>query len=147
MTTSPADTATTRSHANLDLANELLTRCFDPVRPDEFARFCADERGRVMFAAFANAFPDASFAVEWVVADDRRVVFGGRTRATHQGTWRGVAATGRAIDAASVASLAIEDGRVVSVSVVSDSLTIAEQLGAVEQFEPPACRTFDRAVN
>ena len=131
--------------ANLDFATEVLTSCFDPARPEEFARFCADERGRFMFAAFADAFPDAKFRVDWVVADDRRVVLAGRIVATHQGAWRGVAATGRTIDVMTVSSFAVANGQIVDVAVSTDSLSIAEQIGAVEPFGPKACQVFQRA--
>ena len=140
MTISTAGTAA--AQANLDFANEILAGCFDPARPDEFARYCTDERGRFMFAAFASAFPDARFHVDWMVADGRRVVLSGRTRATHGGTWRGVQATGRQVDVATVTSIVVNDGRVADLSVVTDSLSLAEQVGAVEPFLPPACRVF-----
>jgi ketosteroid isomerase-like protein len=132
-----------RVQANLDFATEVLSSCFDPARPDEFARFCTDERGRFMFAAFADAFPDARFRVDWVVADERRVVLGGRIVATHEGDWRGVAPTGRPIDVATVSSFTVADGQAIDVAVSTDSLLIAEQIGAVEPFGPKACQLFE----
>jgi len=65
--------------------------------------------------------------------------------ATHTGSWRGVPPTGRSIDVATVSSLAVADGKVVDVSVSTDSLSIAEQIGAVEPFGPKACQVFQRA--
>jgi hypothetical protein len=44
-----------------------------------------------------------------------------------------------------VSSLAVADGKVVDVSVSTDSLSIAEQIGAVEPFGPKACQVFQRA--
>jgi hypothetical protein len=142
LTLSAPDAAVLR---NRELARELVAACFDPPRPDEFARFCIDERGRFVFASFAAAFPDARLYVEWTVAAPDRVVIGGRMAATHSGAWRGIAASGKHVGVATVASLGIAAGRVVDVSIVSDSLSIAEQIGAVAPFAPPACRHFGPA--
>ncbi len=139
LTQTASDAAVLR---NLELAGDLVAACFDPPRPDEFARFCIDERGRFMFASFAAAFPDARLHVDWTVAAADRVVIGGRMAATHAGRWRGIEATGNHVGVATVASLGIAAGHVVDLSVVSDSLSIAEQIGAVEPVAPPACRLF-----
>jgi hypothetical protein len=130
---------------NIELATELVQRCFGPARPEEFARFTDNERARFMFAATAAAFPDARLSVDWMTADDRRVAIGGRFCATHGGEWRGVGATGRRVDVMCIATLAVVNERVVDVSVVTDSLTMAEQLGAVQPLAPKACQVYDAA--
>lgn len=147
MTTSAkaADVAALAS-ANAALARRIVRDCFDPVRPDAMARLCSDERGVFLFAAFGSAFPDARFIVDWVTADDKRVAIGGGIEATHAGPWRGVAATGRRISVAVVVSLRVLDGRIVETSVVTDSLAVAEQVGAVEPFAPKACQVYDGAT-
>jgi hypothetical protein len=141
MTTSTSNA----SHELTELATRLVASCFDPPRPDAFARFCSDERARYLFSATAAAFPDARFQITWVVADSGRVAIGGRLDGTHRGAWRGVPATGRRFDIAGVVLLDVVDGVVVAMRSVTDSLALAEQLGAVEPLEPPACRRFDAA--
>lgn len=137
MTTKP-DAAT----AHLELATALLERCWNPPRPDEFASFTSDAKSQLMFRSLATAFPDARLSVTWIVADDRRAVVGARMRGTHQGPWRDVPATGRAVDVAVTVMLAFDDGVVVDTAAVTDSLALAEQLGAVAPLGPRACEVF-----
>jgi predicted ester cyclase len=136
----------TRAQANRRLADNVVRNCFDPPRPEEFDRLASDERARFMFAAFAAAFPDARLVVDWVTADDRRVVVGGRVQATHSAPWRGIEATGRRVDVMNVASMTVVEGKVVDLTVVTDSLTVAEQIGAVQPLAPKACQVYEEAV-
>jgi steroid delta-isomerase-like uncharacterized protein len=136
----------TRAQANRIVAERLVQACFDPVRPAEFDRFTADERARFIFAAFGEAFPDARLRVDSMTADERRVVVGGSMEGTHLGPWRGVAASGRRVDVMVVATLTFEDGRITGISVVTDSLALAEQIGVVEPLAPKACQLYDQAV-
>lgn len=136
-----ARTATDPTHA--ELATELVQACFDPPRPDAFAQYCTDGQARFIFKSFATAFPDARFEIEWVVADDGRAVVGGRIRGTHLGIWRDVPHTGRRIDVATTLFLALADGNVVAVRSLTDSLALAEQIGAVRPLGPRACQVYD----
>ncbi len=130
---------TTDATRNLMLATDFVKECWDPPRPQAFARFTTSEQAVSLFAAFAAAFPDARLEVRWTVADDRRVALGGRLCATHLGPWRDVAATGRPITVTCAMSFAIDAGAIVDVAVVNDSLAIAEQIGAVPPLGPRAC--------
>jgi predicted ester cyclase len=130
---------------NLEVAAELVEQCWDPPRPDVFARFTTNAKSRFIFEAFALAFPDARLEVTWLVGDDRRVAIGGRLLGTHRGPWRDVPPTGRTVDVACVFTLAIEDGVVIDTATVSDSFALAEQVGAVAPLGPRACQLFEQS--
>lgn len=122
-----------------ELVDRLLADCFQPVSPRSIDRYSDSPRVRGIYAAVAEAFPDATFTPLWSVAGQDRVVVGGITRATHRGTWRDVAATGRTIEVLATVMFETSDGGVVDLMVVTDSLAIAEQLGVVQPLGPKAC--------
>ncbi len=134
-----ADTTTDITTRNLDLVTALVMECWDPVSPGAFARFTSEQPLVDTFTAVAQTFPDARLQVAWTVADDRRAAIGGRFHATHLGTWRGVDATGLAIDVACTLSFTIADGVVVDMTSLTDSLALAEQIGVVAPFGPRPC--------
>jgi predicted ester cyclase len=101
------------------------------LAPDN-ARF--RESHRRMLAAF----PDVHVDAEWTVADADKAVVWGHITGTHQGEWRGIKPTGRAIDVRGVIALAVDPrGRVTDFWLVNDWLGIATQLGATLS-PPPA---------
>lgn len=130
------DTHTTTTSA---LVSSILTDCFAPATPHSIDRYTDSPRVRGIYAAVIESFPDASFTPLWSVADDRRVAIGGLTRATHLGTWRDVPATGRAIEVLTTMMLELSGGGIVDLMVVTDSLAIAEQIGAVDPLGPKSC--------
>jgi hypothetical protein len=56
---------------------------------------------------------------------------------------RGIEPTGRRIDVMCMTSLAVVAGRVADLSVVTDSLATAEQVGAVRPVAATACQVYD----
>jgi len=124
---------------SVKMIDRLLADCFQPVSPRSIDRYSDSPRVRGLYAAFVEAFPDATFTPLWSVADGDRVAVGGVTRAIHGGTWRDVPATGRSIEVLSTVMFETSDGGVVDLMVVTDSLAIAEQLGAVEPLGSKAC--------
>ncbi len=130
------DTHTTTTSA---LVESILTDCFAPMAPHSIDRYTDSPRVRGIYAAAIESFPDASFTPLWSVADDRRVAIGGLTRATHLGAWRDVPATGHAIEVLTTMMLELSGGGIVDLMVVTDSLAIAEQIGAVDPLGPKSC--------
>jgi predicted ester cyclase len=126
-----------------DLIDRLLADCFQPVSPRSIDRYSDSPRVRNLYAADVEAFPDATFSPLWSVADNDRVAVGGITRATHGGTWREVPATGRRIEVLATVMFETSAGGVVDLMVVTDSLAIAEQVGAVQPLGPKACAVPD----
>jgi predicted ester cyclase len=124
----------TQTHHHAELIRAILED------PQWVLEHTSSAKARRIIAGFASAFPDGRVTADWAVADEHRVVVGGRFTGTHLGPWRDVAPTGRVVSAATVVSLAIADGVVTDMNVVTDSLSVAEQLGAVVPLGAPACR-------
>jgi predicted ester cyclase len=118
----------------------LMQDCFDPVSVGAIDRYTDSPRVRMMYAALVEAFPDATFARLWCVADDSRVAVGGLARGTHLGRWRGVPATGRRVETLATLMFEVSDARVVDLMVVTDSLAIAEQIRITAPVGPKACQ-------
>lgn len=121
------------------LTNRILADCFARVSPRAIDRYTDSPRVRGIYAAVVAAFPDLALTPLWRVGDEHRVAIGGVIRATHLGTWRDVPATGRSIETMATVMLDLSDGGIVDIVSVSDSLTVAEQIGAVEPVGPKAC--------
>lgn len=109
-------------------------------QPARLLHVTSDPSIRRIVKSFVSAFPDATIEADWIVNCERRVVVGGRYRGSHLGHWRGVAPTGRTVSAATILSFEMERGLVADLTVVADSLSIAEQLGAVFPLSAPPCR-------
>jgi predicted ester cyclase len=135
-------TTTTHATTSADarrVVEAFIAECLDPACPDAVPAFTTSERVLRSFGGFAVPFPDGRLVPDWLVAEGDRVAFGGRFRGTHSGPWRGIPATGREVEAAVAVSMVVAGGQIVDVTVTSDSLAIAEQVGAVVPLGPRAC--------
>jgi steroid delta-isomerase-like uncharacterized protein len=74
------------------------------------------------------AFPDQRQAIEDLVATDDRVMLRIRLQATHTGTFRGLAPTGRAVDVRVARWFRIEDGRIAEHWALLDTSGLLRQL-------------------
>jgi predicted ester cyclase len=122
------------------LVEQFLSRCMDPVDAHAIEDFTTSPKIRAMHAGLCAAFPDARFVPDWRVVEGHRAAVGGILRGTHLGPWRDLPATGSAIEAMSIAMLEFVDGELVDLSVVPDTLAIAEQVGLVAKVGPKACQ-------
>lgn len=84
---------------------------------------------QAFFTTLGSAFPDAQLAVDSIVADDDNVAIAYRVSGTHQGSFQGVAPTGRRIEARGLQIGRFEDGRIVERWGSTDELGILTQLG------------------
>ncbi len=75
------------------------------------------------------AFPDLQWTVERQIEDGGFVVTHATWRGTHQGTYQGIAATGRVVGGEVMAIRRIENGRVAETWAVADTLQVVEQIG------------------
>lgn len=130
--------------ATIELVEQFIDRCLDPVDAAAAQAFTSNPKALAIHAAFAVAFPDGRFRPSWRVADTNRAVVGGRITATHLGEFRGVPATGRQIDVMTYVMFECVDGRIVDVSVMPDTLAMAEQLGLLAPLGPKACELVGR---
>ena len=77
------------------------------------------------------AFPDIRVTVEDQVAEGDKVSTRRTWRATHQGTYQGIAATGRSVSWTQISIVRFAEGRIVEDWPVADELSILQQLGAI----------------
>jgi steroid delta-isomerase-like uncharacterized protein len=117
------------------VANELLVPDFrrhsaeypanDPAAYAAIVKSCHD------------AFPDTRISlVDELIADGDRVFVRWRWTGTHRAAFRGIAATGRAIDVLGEDVIRIQDGRITDVWPLFDPLRLMLQLGAIERLAP-----------
>jgi steroid delta-isomerase-like uncharacterized protein len=84
---------------------------------------------RQLVAARRAAFPDIQVTVEDQIAEGDKVSTRRTWQATHQGPYRGIAATGRRVKWTQISIVRFVDGRIVEDWAVADELSILRQLG------------------
>ena len=84
---------------------------------------------RQMIAARLTAFPDIRVTVEEQVAEGDRVSTRRTWNGTHQGTFRGIAATSKHATWSQISIVRVAEGKIVEDRVVTDELGLLEQLG------------------
>ena len=91
-----------------------------PVARDSFRQIVATRRA---------AFPDLRVTVEDQVADGDKVSTRRTWQGTHQGPYRGIAATGKRVTWSQISIVRVAHGRIVEDWAVADELGILQQLG------------------
>ncbi|MDX1687755.1 MAG: ester cyclase [Candidatus Promineifilaceae bacterium] len=107
------------------------------------ARFSADyvghtsdeleglEDAKRFVAAMRRAFPDFDYTVEDEIAEEDKVVNRWVVRATHQGEFQGIPATGKQVTITGISIYRVVDGKLVEGWTNADMLGLLQQLGAV----------------
>jgi steroid delta-isomerase-like uncharacterized protein len=83
--------------------------------------------------AFWTAFPDQHMAVEDLIAEGDKVVWRYTWRATHQGEFMGIPATGKVVTVTGIAICRFVGGKEVEHWSNADVLGLMQQLGALPQ--------------
>jgi predicted ester cyclase len=107
---------------NLDAAEEL----FAAEQAEAVKQEAAD---------FRRGFPDVVSTIEDLIAEGDKVVAHWRSRATHQGDYMGIAATGKKVDFMGISVYRIEGGKIAESWTVEDELGLMRQIGAVGESE------------
>lgn len=84
-----------------------------------------------MIGGYYTAFPDMRHEVHDVLPSGSCVTARMTVHATHQGTYEGIAATGREVAVGAIHILRMADGRIVEWWAAEDDLGLLRQLGAV----------------
>lgn len=129
-----------------DLTTRILDGLSQPAGAGALPQLPAAPRVHAIFEGIATAFPDARVTPRWTITSGEHLVVTGHVRGTHLGSWRGLPPTGRPIDVATTIVLELRAGQIADLSVVTDSLALAEQIGAVAPIGPKACELFDRGA-
>lgn len=134
---------------NISTAKKLIDEVINTGRLDLCDRYLADDRidhadyglppgtanghegFKRVLGGFIEAFPDLHLEVEFVVADDDRVMFYVTTTGTHQAAFMGIPATGRKFRATGVDVFRFNaDGKISEHWGVFDVFSVLSQLGA-----------------
>jgi predicted ester cyclase len=128
------------------LIRAYIDQVFNGHRLDGLEKFWDDEltsnwlgmetiRGlpawRNAMEGFFAAFPDAAYTLDDMFFADDRGVWRGRWRATQQGQWQGVAATGRNVTWTVIIIGRFASGKLVEDWVELDRLGLFQQLGCL----------------
>lgn len=90
-----------------------------------------------LLASFLSSFPDLQVEVQELIAEGDRVVARYTTRATHQGDFLGIPATGRRLAASGTSVYRVFAGRIVEEWWQLDLLGVMQQLDAVPAMVSP----------
>lgn len=104
------------------LSDESLT-------PEEARGF---EGFRRHVEVFQEAFPDRTFGIEDLIAEEDRVSARLTFDGTHEGRFGGIEPTGNRISGSSMAFYRLEDGKIVERWYETDNLELFKQLDAIE---------------
>jgi len=92
---------------------------------DPLSREKTIEAGR----SLRQAFPDAVYSLEEMIASGDKVITRFVVRATHLGEFQGIPATGKKIELSGIAIVRLENGKVMEEREESDMLGLMRQLG------------------
>lgn len=84
-----------------------------------------------VWVTLLRAFPDIHVAIEDVVEEGDKVVYRNTVTGTHQGEYRGLAATGRSVRYAEIFIVRFAHGRIAEIWGVVDVFAQLRQLGLV----------------
>jgi len=87
------------------------------------------------FHRFTTAFPDIHVTINEMIAEDDKVVVGWTLTGTHQGVWRGIPATGNAVEWNATDMYTISEGKIASLDRAADNLAWLKQLGAIMMWQ------------
>ncbi len=76
-----------------------------------------------------NGFPDITYSIEELIAEDDIVISRFIVRGTHEGEFQGIPATGNKIESGGIAMTRIENGKIVEDREEYDALGLMIQLG------------------
>jgi predicted ester cyclase len=93
------------------------------------------EYGQAMNALLV-AFPDTKYTIEDMIAEGDKVVARYKFYGTHKGVYRGIAPTGKRVNAEGIEIVNIAGGRLVEAWSSFDNLGMMRQLGAIPSAPP-----------
>ena len=112
----------------LKLLDELCAPEF--IEHEELPNLTPDRRGvRDFLELFRRAFPDLTFTIERLVAEDDLVAAYLTMRGTHKEEFLGIQPTGRKISVRSFDLLRVDDGKLVEHWGITDTMAMMQQLG------------------
>jgi len=118
------------------MTNEVLSRGDAAARKRYFSDDAVFNNSREVepqlarMRALRSAFPDLRTTIEDQIAEGDKVVTRVTFRGTHQGEFRGIAATGRPVEYSGIAIDRIADGKIVEMWHLANTPALLQQIGA-----------------
>ena len=115
---------------NVAVIDELCTPDYvnhDPANPQVRSR----EDYKQWFTELSAAFPDLHFTIDDILAEGDKVAYRFTLRATHSGSWRGAAPTGKSTTVTGIAIARLRDGKSAELWTITDALGLVQQLGLI----------------
>lgn len=116
-----------------DVVRRYLSEVLGGARPESADELLANDELERRTNRLRNAFPDLETETHVLLAEGGLVAAHFVGRGTHLGLYQGVPATGRAWEARCTAVYRIEGARIADAWITWDTLSLMEQLGAVER--------------
>ena len=121
---------------DLDLFDELCSQDYiwhGGSDPGAIGDVHGLERFKAAVATFFTAFPDLEATILDTVAAEDKVAVRFVERGTHEGTFVGIAPTGRRVEFYGMGIYRVESGKLVEEWFIDDSRAIFEQIGAIPE--------------
>ena len=119
------------TQGKLSLAEELFAADYIDTEAPPGQSNRGPEAMRQLVTMFHAAFPDITFHVEEVIAEDETVAARVFWVGTHRGPFLGIAPTGRTIRQKQMHFMRFRDGKMVEHLAVRDDLGLRQQLGVL----------------
>jgi steroid delta-isomerase-like uncharacterized protein len=123
------NTEEVQGRGNFEVFEELFADDFVDRTPQP--NTTPDKVGvRLLYQTLRAAFPDFHAEIHWQTADGEIVTTYKTYHGTHQGTFLGVAPTGRRIHFETVDAMRVHDGKIIEHWGVANLFSLMQQLGA-----------------
>jgi steroid delta-isomerase-like uncharacterized protein len=123
------NTEEVQGRGNFDLFEELFADDFVDHTPQP--NTTPDKDGvRRLYQTLRSAFPDFRAEIHWQAAEGELVTTYKTYHGTHQGTFLGVAPTGRRIQFETVDAMRVHNGKIAEHWGVANLFSLMQQLGA-----------------
>jgi predicted ester cyclase len=122
------------SDENKALVRRYITAISGQAKADQLlSQYISDPELRRFIGAFEAGFPGYELQIEDMIAESDKVAVRATFRGKHQGEIRGVPATGRTVTFPVIIIYQLEGGKILRHWLASDTLSLAEQIGAAPQ--------------
>ena len=130
------NTEEVQSRGNFEVFEELFAPDFVDNKPQP-GGFTADRDGaRKLYTTHSAAIPDFHAEIHWQISDGDRVTTYKTYHGTHEGTFWGLAPTGRKIHFETVDVMRVRNGKITDHWGVANLLSLAQQLGLMAALDP-----------
>jgi predicted SnoaL-like aldol condensation-catalyzing enzyme len=121
------------SEENKELIRRYLEAGCGKPKPESMLRLFIDEKEPLLehIRVCELAFPLYRMDVEEIIADSDLVSVRGMIRGTHLGEFAGIPATGKDVEFSIFITYRISNGKIVGHWMLTDNLSLMQQIGAV----------------